>query len=212
MWTAGPLLWATIRTDGPLRKEVSVAERADAARNREAVLAAAGRLFDADPAGVSMDDVARAAGVGKGTLFRRFGDRTGLLRAVYDTRLEDLRQAIVTGPAPLGPNGSAAERIPALLTAMVDFKLDNLRLAAALEQDQSGAAATLYTSPSYVWTHALLTDLVSDVAGPDDAAFLAYTLLAATRVDLLHHLVSHDGVTRDRLHADLRAFIARVLS
>lgn len=59
-------------------------ERADALRNREAVLAAADALFAASssPHSVSMDDIAAAAGVGKGTLFRRFGDRAGLIGAV----------------------------------------------------------------------------------------------------------------------------------
>ena len=54
-------------------------ERADAARNRGKVLAAAERLFaERGPSRVSMDAVAAEAGVGKGTLFRRFGDRAGL--------------------------------------------------------------------------------------------------------------------------------------
>jgi len=82
-----------------------MSERADAARNRAAVLRAASRLFDdsAEPGDVSMDDIARAAGVGKGTLFRRFGDRSALLSAVYDERLAGLRKAIATGRPPLGP-------------------------------------------------------------------------------------------------------------
>ena len=58
-------------------------ERADAAANREKVLAAAEKLFKScDPSTVTMDAVAAEAGVGKGTLFRRFGDRAGLARAV----------------------------------------------------------------------------------------------------------------------------------
>jgi AcrR family transcriptional regulator len=60
-------------------------ERADAARNRRKVLAAAGELFAArGVAGVSMDDVAAAAGVGKGTLYRRFGDKSGMAAALLD--------------------------------------------------------------------------------------------------------------------------------
>ena len=59
-------------------------ERADAARNREAILAAALRLVETRGVDcVTMDTVASEARVGKGTLFRRFGDRTGLIR--YDT-------------------------------------------------------------------------------------------------------------------------------
>ena len=61
--------------------EASPVERADAARNRTRILCAAERLFAERGAGcVSMDEVAEAAGVGKGTLFRRFGSRAALAR------------------------------------------------------------------------------------------------------------------------------------
>src|SRR6266571_458096 len=63
------------------------AERADAQRNRLKILDAAERLFAANGiANVSMDAVAKAAGVGKGTLFRRFGDRAGLAVALLGER------------------------------------------------------------------------------------------------------------------------------
>ena len=67
--------------------------RADAERNREKVLCAAARLFaEHGVENVSMDAIAAAAGVGKGTLFRRFGDRAGLMQAVLSERdLESLR-------------------------------------------------------------------------------------------------------------------------
>ncbi|BDX35167.1 TetR family transcriptional regulator [Mycobacterium antarcticum] len=190
-----------------------MAERADAARNRQAVLSAAGRLFDdaADVDAVSMDDVARAAGVGKGTLFRRFGDRASLLRAVYDARLVDLRTAIESGPPPLGPDGDSRTRISAVLEAIVDFKLDNRRLALAIEQDQTGGAPTLYTSPGYVTTHQLLVQLVTEVGDHGNARWFAYVLLAATRIDLVDHLVSTEDVSRRRLHADLEALVACLL-
>jgi AcrR family transcriptional regulator len=60
-------------------------ERADAARNRAALLAAATELIrERGIDAVSIDDVAAAAGVGKGTVFRRFGDKAGLVQAVVD--------------------------------------------------------------------------------------------------------------------------------
>jgi AcrR family transcriptional regulator len=190
-----------------------VAERADAARNRRAVLEAAGRLFDdgADPGTVSMDDVARTAGVGKGTLFRRFGDISTLLRAVYGARLAELRAAIESGSPPLGPDVEPAERIPAILDAIVVFKLNNRRLALALEQSRSGEASTLYDAPHYVETHQLLARLLAAVVGPGDASWMAHVLLAATRIDLVDHLVTAERVSRRRLRADQRRLVERVL-
>src|SRR5271167_798627 len=62
-------------------------ERADAARNRLAILAAAERLVAERGADcMTMDEVACTAGVGKGTVFRHFGDRCGLLRGLLDER------------------------------------------------------------------------------------------------------------------------------
>ena len=59
-------------------------ERADAARNRDRILCTATRLFSERGAGcVSMDDVAEAAGVGKGTVFRRFGSRAALAAELF---------------------------------------------------------------------------------------------------------------------------------
>src|SRR5262245_47222458 len=71
-------------------------ERADAARNRARVLAAAAELFGRlGVDSVSMDAVAAEAGVGKGTLFRRFGDKAGLAAALLDERERELQDAII---------------------------------------------------------------------------------------------------------------------
>src|SRR5258707_14756445 len=84
--------------------EPDSSERADAARNRERILCAARRLFDERGAGcVSMDDVAEAAGVGKGTLFRRFGSRASLAAAVLSQRERGLQEALTRGEPPRGP-------------------------------------------------------------------------------------------------------------
>ncbi|MDX6646530.1 MAG: hypothetical protein QOK40_2257, partial [Miltoncostaeaceae bacterium] len=79
-------------------------ERADAARNRARALEAAARLFDEQGVeNVSMDAIAEAACMGKGTLYRRFGDRAGLALALLDERERRLQESILRGPPPLGP-------------------------------------------------------------------------------------------------------------
>jgi len=89
-------------------------ERSDAARNRTAILRAAERLVaDRGADCVTMDEVAAAAGVGKGTLFRRFGDRAGLLRALLDKRERSFQEDFIRGEPPLGPGVGARERLVA---------------------------------------------------------------------------------------------------
>lgn len=94
----------TRRIELPVLGVGMVRERADAARNRLRVLAAAERLFSLrGVAGVTMDDVAGEAGVGKGTLYRRFGDKGGLAVALLDERERELQQQLLDGAPPPGP-------------------------------------------------------------------------------------------------------------
>ncbi|MEU7483839.1 TetR family transcriptional regulator [Streptomyces sp. NPDC042319] len=184
--------------------------RKDAARNRAAVLAAADSLFARceSPDDVTMADVAAAAGVGKGTLFRAFGDRVGLIRALYAARLEPVEEAVEAGPPPLGPAAPPRERVPALLDALLCFKLDNRHLALALEGTGSDSP---YAAAHYARWHGLLRAVLEQLPGLPDADFTAHALLAAVRADLVEHLAGAEGVPRDTLRARLADFTARVL-
>ncbi|GLV77058.1 TetR/AcrR family transcriptional regulator [Streptomyces hygroscopicus] len=184
--------------------------RKDAARNREAVLAAADALFArrGSPEDITMADVAAAAGVGKGTLFRAFGDRPGLLRALYEARLEPVREAVETGPPPLGPATPPRQRVPALLDAVLCFKLDNGRLALALEESGSGSP---YQAEHYRRWHGLLRTVLEQIPGLTDGDFTAHALLAATRADLVAYLAGQERLPRERMRAELAQFTARVL-
>ncbi|MFD7921837.1 TetR/AcrR family transcriptional regulator [Streptomyces sp. NPDC059740] len=187
--------------------------RKDAARNREALLAAADALFarSGSPEGVTMAEVAAEAGVGKGSLFRAFGDRPGLLRALYEARLEPVREAIASGPPPLGPGTPPHQRVPALLDAVLCFKLDNRRLALALEE--SGSGSSPYQAEHYERWHGLLQGVLEQIPGREaDSCFTAHALLAATRADLVEHLAGPGRVPRARMRAQLADFTARVLS
>ena len=79
-------------------------ERADAARNRLRILeAAAGLVDERGIEHVSMEDVACAAGVGTGTLYRRFGDRAGLALALLDEHTREFQDAADLRPAAARP-------------------------------------------------------------------------------------------------------------
>jgi len=192
-------------------------ERSDVVRNRQAILDAATRLYQegGEPSGITMDDIAYAAGVGKGTVFRRFGDQAGLLRAVFDTQIKALTEAIQSGPPPLGPSAPARQRITALLIAIIDFKIDNRRLARALEDvEQRPGTGRFFETPNYLWAHALLSDLLTEIVGAEASGFCAHALLSLTRADLIEHLIDTEKYTRTRLHRRIidYAFKAMVIS
>lgn len=89
-------------------------ERADAASNRRKILLAAQELFDERDADcVSMQDVARAAGVGMGTMYRRFGDRAGLTHALLNADHVEFQEQLLRGAPPLGPGAPPRERLHA---------------------------------------------------------------------------------------------------
>ncbi|MFE9636419.1 TetR/AcrR family transcriptional regulator [Streptomyces sp. NPDC006463] len=184
--------------------------RKDAARNRAAALAAADTLFAQcrSPEGVTMADIAAEAGVGKATLFRAFGDRTGLIRALYEARLEPVRNAVEEGPSPLGPATPPLQRVPALLDAVLCFKLDNHHLALALEGTGSDSP---YRTDHYERWQSLLRDLLDQIPGLTDSDFAAHALLAATRADLVEYLAGEKGMARGEMRRQLASFTARVL-
>ncbi len=188
-----------------------IKERADAARNRAAILSAAGQLFDdaTDPASVSMDAIAQAAGVGKGTLFRRFGDRSTLLLAVYDQRLGDLRTAVRTVSGPT-TSDDPAERIAGVLEAIVEFKLRNRRLVHAVEDARNGATS-LYATAQYTEMRDLIADSLTHMEWQLDVAWTAHALLALTRIDLIEHWATKENMSATRIVGEVRSFTARLL-
>ncbi len=154
-------------------------ERADASRNRTMLLVAAARLFALHGvAAVSMDDVAAAAGVGKGTLYRRFGDKSGLAMAVLDAKDRALREAIVSGPPPLGPGAGPKTRLRAFMGAYAEYLERNLNLLTLAETASPGAR---YRSEAYAtWDRHVQALLEAEgTPEPDVTAELALGLLDA---------------------------------
>ena len=156
-----------------VQPSVESRERADAARNRARILAAAAQLVaERGIERVSMDDVARAAGVGTGTLYRRFGDRAGLALALLDDHERVFQDAILAGPPPLGPGAPAALRLRAFGERYLDVmeRYAPLILAGAPPGRDMPGPFQLYA------TH--LTILLRDAAPHVDAEFTAQALLA----------------------------------
>ena len=162
-------------------------ERADAARNRLRILSAAAALVsERGIEHVSMDDVARAACVGTGTLYRRFGDRAGLALALLDEETRAFQDALISGPPPLGPGAPADMRLHAFGARYLELleRHAPLRLAAAPSGRESPGPLTMYA------THTAI--LLREAAPHLDAELTAHALLAT--LDPTHFVRTHIGL------------------
>ncbi len=147
--------------------------RADAARNAARILDACERLFaERGIENVSMDDIAAEAGVGKGTLFRRFGDRAGLARAVIGEGERLFQEELIRGEPPLGPGAPARDRLIAFVAGLAEHldRHGELIRAAEATAPHNDAVYRFYR------THVQL--LVREADPEADSEFLADALLA----------------------------------
>ncbi len=164
-------------------------ERGDAARNRALLLEAARRLIaERGTDAVTMDDVAAAAGVGKGTLFRRFGSRAGLMIVLLDEDEKVEQQAFMFGPPPLGPGAPPLERLIAYGRERVRFAWSHH----ALLSDAGRDPQTRFNAPSALH-HSHVRMLLAAAASTGDLDAQADALLALLDADLVAHQVTDLG-------------------
>ncbi|WP_428365041.1 TetR/AcrR family transcriptional regulator [Mycolicibacterium sp.] len=169
-------------------------ERGDAARNRMLLLDAARRLVDERGAdAVTTDDIAAAAGVGKGTLFRRFGSRAGLMVVLLDEDEKAMQQQFLFGPPPLGPDAPPLVRLLAYGRERLKFVETHHALLADIGRDPQmrfNAPTTLH--------HSHIRVLLADAGTTGDLDVQASALLALLDVDYVWHEL-HRGRTLDDL-------------
>jgi AcrR family transcriptional regulator len=181
--------------------------RADAARNRARLLDAAARLVaEHGAAGVTMEAVAAAAQVGKGTVFRRFGDRTGLLTALLDHSERKFQASFLSGPPPLGPGAPPVERLRAFGCAALRRAADDLELQLVAEPCPDRRFLVPPRQVRYSHVVMLLRHAVPDA----DNELLAQTLMGYLEPALIHHLTRQCKMPMERLQAGWHDLVARV--
>ena len=183
------------------------AERSDAARNRVALLDAAQRLIARDGIdAVTMAAVAAEAGVGKGTVFRRFSSRQGLMAAVLDHSEAVWQAAVLSGPPPLGPGAEPLDRLLAFGRSRLETTLLHVELVRQASQGVDGHAHPAY---SFALSHVRYLLQQLDVDG--DIPLLALALMAPLDVTVLDRQLRMDAGLVDRVHAGWADLVRRVV-
>jgi AcrR family transcriptional regulator len=176
-------------------------ERADARRNRLRILRAAAELIGEKGLDqVKTEDIAERAGVAKGTVFHRFGNRAGLAVALLDERERELQNALLSGPPPLGPGAPPAERLVAFLHALIDFTDENLDLLIVSDYDEPGGR---YRTGAYAAWRLHAAGLLRELGAGRAATGLADTLLAPAAADLVRHRRRELRVSRASVKREL---------
>jgi AcrR family transcriptional regulator len=178
-----------------------VSERADAARNRAKILAAAASVYaERGVDGLALDQVAAAAGVGVGTVYRRFADRGQLAQGLMDSQEQAFQNAFMNGPPPLGPGAPARDRLRAFLHAFVDRLVDQADLLVVAE---TATPTARFESGAYRLHHTHVAGLLAEVRPGADVHFLADALLAQVAAAQFVRQHRDEGMPIERIKAGL---------
>ena len=162
------------------------AERADAARNRRLLLATAREMVAREGADkLTMDGLAERAGLGKGTVFRRFRTRAGIFQALLDDDERDFQEQVLSGPPPLGPGAPPLDRLIAYGQARIDFLIGHREIARATLDGRQRVPAGASTPMSRAHIRLLLGEIC---LGPAALDIRATQLTAALDGPLLLYL------------------------
>jgi polyketide synthase 12 len=186
------------------------AERADAARNRRVLLATArDMLADQGADKITMDGLAERAGLGKGTVFRRFGTRAGIFQALLDDDEHEFQERVLSGPPPLGPGAAPLDRLIAYGRARIDFLAEHREIARAALDGSQPVPAEAQTPMSRAHIRYLLREMRLGAAEPD---VLALQLTAALDGPLLLYLsdAADSPTLCERLGAGWEDLVRRV--
>lgn len=184
-------------------------ERSDAARNRERLLEAARELIgECGAGGLTMDRLAEHAGVGKGTVFRRFGSRAGLMLTLLSESEAAFQARFMFGPPPLGPGAPGLERLIAFGVERIAYVMEFGDLALAAENSSRGR----FEVPAAALWYRHIEVLLREAGFGADPWLMARSLGATLAPDRLLNLVRVHGVSSDRLNDSWRELVTRVVT
>lgn len=206
-------------TPSELFRQPRRAERRDAAENRQRILEVARRLFaEQGVEAVSMHQIALAAGIGQGTLYRRYANKSELCLDLLREPYERFGEAIATELSPAS-TASALERLECVLDKMVLFLEEQGTmggLVAGTERREGPCNEPVpsrhhafQTTPWYRWLHDLLAGLLTEAVERAELAALDIPYTADAILAALHPAVyrfqrQERGFSTERILQGLR--------
>ncbi len=185
-------------------------ERRDARENRQRLVATAKELFAAQGIDITnMQDIARAAGVGKGTLYRHFADKGELCHALIKEDIAAFQErlgAVIGGTWALA---SPLARLDTLIVEKLRLTESHLPLFAAMEQASGTGRVKPFRGPFHTWLREQIACLLVEAIALGEVAaldveFTADAILAAVTPPLYSHQRRELGYSGERIAAGMR--------
>lgn len=152
-----------------------------------------------------MEDIARAAGVGRATIYRRFPTPAAVALELLDEHERRLQEAIMRGEPPLGPGAAPADRLAAFFEAMIGLLDDHLHLALGAE---TGAAR--FATGAYQFWRAHVRHLLREgrIGEPDAMVDILLAPLAPELYRFQRYVL---GIGQEQIKAALGLLARRVV-
>ena len=189
-------------------------ERADAAANRALILKTAERLFaERGVANVCMAEIAEAAGVGKGTLYRRFAGKAELCLALLDSQMSEFQaEALARFRRQTAEGATHLAQLADFLEALVAFTEIHAPLLSEVERGGLLRTETPLNLPHF-WQFMTVSALLraaarrGEVADDLDLDYVGEALLAPLQIDIFRYQRDARGYSLERIADGLRGLV-----
>ena len=184
-------------------------ERRDAAENRQRILETTRQLFAEQGAeNVTMHQIAKAAGIGQGTLYRRYANKGDLCFALLRASFAELRDEVDQTLAKADAESRLAQ-LDDLLKQLVQFIESQIPLIGVIESIDGGKHKSPYRNPLYEWAHQTVSRLLQEAIAqseilPLDTIYTADALLAALNADMYRFQRIDRGFTPEQILQGVR--------
>lgn len=185
--------------------------RRDAVENRERILAAARQLFAAQGVdATSMNQIAQAAQVGPGTLYRHFAHKGELCEALLADDFTAFQERVASTINRQEALDSALTRLERLVDELIRMIESHIPLLSAMQEAAAGGRRhDVFQTPFYSWLHNQITTLLNEAVAQGevsnlDVDFTADAIFASIAPPLFVFQQQHRGFSRTRIAAGVR--------